>query len=130
MARHGSRRDLGRQARGRAGHHAGVGGIAAPLGAGDFNPARASRRGLYMETKVNYTIVGVFVLLLGGALLGVAFWLSAGGQFQRDQQRYHAYLTSRLRASNNAPVRYRGWKWDAWSRSPWRPIKAVVCRCS
>ncbi len=62
-----------------------------------------------METKVNYTIVGVFVLLLGGALLGVAFWLSAGGQFQRDQQRYHAFFDESVAGLNrNAPVRYRG----------------------
>ena len=62
-----------------------------------------------METKVNYTIVGVFVLLLGGALFGVALWLSAGGQFQRDQQRYHAYFDESVAGLNrNAPVRYRG----------------------
>src|SRR4030043_1521706 len=62
-----------------------------------------------MEAKVNYTIVGVFVLLLGGALLGVAFWLSAGGQFQRDQQRYPAYFDESVAGLNrNAPVRYRG----------------------
>ena len=62
-----------------------------------------------METKVNYTIVGVFVLFLGGVLLGVAFWLAAGGQFQRDQQRYHAYFNESVAGLNrNAPVRYRG----------------------
>ena len=62
-----------------------------------------------METKVNYTIVGVFVLLLGGALFGGVLWLSAGGQFQRDQQRYHAYFDESVAGLNrNAPVRYRG----------------------
>jgi len=62
-----------------------------------------------METKVNYTIVGMFVLLLGGVLIGLAFWLSAGGQFQRDQQRYHAYFDESVAGLNrNAPVRYRG----------------------
>ncbi|MBT9614414.1 MAG: MCE family protein [Burkholderiales bacterium] len=62
-----------------------------------------------METKVNYTVVGVFVLLMGGALLGIAFWLSAGGQYQRDQLKYHAYFDESVAGLNrNAPVRYRG----------------------
>lgn len=62
-----------------------------------------------METKVNYTIVGAFVLLLGGVLLGVAFWLSTGGQYQPDRQKYHAYFDESVAGLNrNAPVRYRG----------------------
>lgn len=62
-----------------------------------------------METKVNYTIVGIFVLLLGGALIGVAVWLSEGGQYRHDQQKYHAYFDESVAGLNrNAPVRFRG----------------------
>lgn len=62
-----------------------------------------------METKLNYTVVGAFVLLLGGALIGVALWLASGSQYQRDQEKYHAYFDESVAGLNrNAPVRYRG----------------------
>jgi len=62
-----------------------------------------------METKVNYTVVGIFVLLLGGTLIGVIFWLSTGGQLQQDREKYTAYFDESVAGLNrNAPVRYRG----------------------
>lgn len=62
-----------------------------------------------METKVNYTIVGLFVILLAGALSGVAFWLSTGGKYNQDYHLYLAYFDESVAGLNhNAAVRYRG----------------------
>ena len=36
-----------------------------------------------METKVNYALVGAFVLALGAALVAVAQWLASGGNLQK-----------------------------------------------
>jgi phospholipid/cholesterol/gamma-HCH transport system substrate-binding protein len=41
-----------------------------------------------MESKVNYTAVGVFVLILGSALIAFAFWL---GRYNQDEAAYHRY---------------------------------------
>ena len=41
-----------------------------------------------MDTKVNYTIVGIFVVVLGAAFLVMFFWLSA----TRHDKVYHTYL--------------------------------------
>lgn len=43
-----------------------------------------------MESRVNYTVVGVFVLLLASALIGFAFWL---GKYNQDDGNYHRYRT-------------------------------------
>lgn len=62
-----------------------------------------------METKVNYTIVGVFVLLLGAALIGGILWLSAGSKYNNAFDVYVAYLSESVSGLNvNAPVKYRG----------------------
>lgn len=41
-----------------------------------------------MESKVNYTVVGVFVLILTSALIAFAFWL---GKYNQDEAAYHHY---------------------------------------
>lgn len=62
-----------------------------------------------MESRVNYTLVGAFVLLLGAALGGVAFWLSKAGQLRSDYTVYQAYFDESVAGlNNNAPVRFRG----------------------
>ena len=62
-----------------------------------------------METKFSYTVIGVFVLLLGAALIGAVFWLYAGGQYQHDYKKYLAYFDESVAGLNaNAPVKYRG----------------------
>lgn len=62
-----------------------------------------------MESKVNYTAVGFFVLLLGGALAGLIFWLSIGGKVRDSQVTYQAFFDESVSGLNyNAPVRYRG----------------------
>ena len=37
-----------------------------------------------METKVNYPLVGGFVLVLGSALIAGVLWLASGGGFGRN----------------------------------------------
>lgn len=61
-----------------------------------------------MEPKVNYTIVGLFVVLLGAASLAVVLWLSKteyGGVYDR----YYAYMTESVSGlSTDASVKYQG----------------------
>jgi phospholipid/cholesterol/gamma-HCH transport system substrate-binding protein len=62
-----------------------------------------------MESKFSYTVIGVFVLLLSAAMIGVIFWLYGGGQYQHDYKKYLAYFDESVTGLNvNAPVRYRG----------------------
>lgn len=62
-----------------------------------------------MESKFSYTVVGAFVLLLGAALIGVVFWLYAGGQYEHRTNNYYAFFDESVTGLNaNAPVRYRG----------------------
>ncbi|NNM81431.1 MAG: MCE family protein [Burkholderiales bacterium] len=62
-----------------------------------------------METKVNYTIVGIFVILLGIALVAGVIWLGAGAEYRKSYDRYLVYMNESVAGLNpNAPVRYRG----------------------
>lgn len=62
-----------------------------------------------MEAKVNYTIVGAFVLVLGLALIAGVLWLSSGGAYRKVYDTYHAYMDESVSGlSLDAPVRYRG----------------------
>ncbi|MFA5240988.1 MAG: MlaD family protein [Sulfuricella sp.] len=62
-----------------------------------------------METKVNYTIVGLFVTLLFGALVAGILWLSGGAQYRKNYDTYLAYMQESVAGLNlNAPVKYRG----------------------
>lgn len=62
-----------------------------------------------MEAKVNYTIVGAFVLVLGLALIAGVLWLSSGGAYRRVYDPYLAYMNESVSGlSLDAPVRYRG----------------------
>lgn len=61
-----------------------------------------------METKVNYVMVGLFVLLLGLLLVGGILWLSKG-DYRGASDRYLAYVRESVAGlSVNAPVKYRG----------------------
>ena len=62
-----------------------------------------------MESKFNYTVLGIFVLLLGAALIGIVFWLYGGGQYGHRANNYYAFFDESVSGLNvNAPVRYRG----------------------
>ncbi len=61
-----------------------------------------------MESKVNYVIVGLFVLLLGAALFGVVLWLGKA-DYRGVYERYYAYMKESVAGlSVNSPVKYRG----------------------
>ena len=61
-----------------------------------------------MNTKVNYTLVGLFVIVLGTALVAAAWWLS----FDPDEKQYTDYTLffneSVSGLSLNAPVKFNG----------------------
>lgn len=61
-----------------------------------------------MESRVNYALVGLFVLLLGAIAIIIPLWLSSG----LNQQQYKAYLVYMNEAvdglSTNATVSYNG----------------------
>ena len=62
-----------------------------------------------MEDKVNFAVVGVFVLGLGAALIAGVLWLSSGGAYRRAYDTYQTYMDESVSGlSRDAPVRYRG----------------------
>lgn len=62
-----------------------------------------------METKVNYALVGAFVLVLGAALIAGALWLASGGTLQKKYDPYLAVMDESVAGLNlNAPVKYNG----------------------
>lgn len=61
-----------------------------------------------MESKVNYTVVGLFVLILGIALVMIPLWLSAGFRHQ-EYDTYAVFMSESVDGlSTNAPVKYNG----------------------
>ena len=62
-----------------------------------------------MEAKVNYILVGIFVLLLGLGLIGGVLWFGSGKQFGKKYDVYLVYVDESVSGLNlNAPVKYRG----------------------
>ncbi len=62
-----------------------------------------------MDAKVNYAIVGGFVLVLGAALIAGVLWLSSGGAYRKTYDTYFVYMKESVSGlSLDAPVRYRG----------------------
>lgn len=62
-----------------------------------------------MEEKVNYTIVGLFVVVLATALIGAVLWLGSGKSYRTQYDVYQIYMNESVSGLNlNAPVRYRG----------------------
>jgi phospholipid/cholesterol/gamma-HCH transport system substrate-binding protein len=62
-----------------------------------------------MEEKVNFAVVGVFVLVLAVALIGGVLWLSSGKFYGQHYTTYQTYMTESVAGLNlNAPVKYRG----------------------
>ena len=61
-----------------------------------------------MQSKVNFALVGLFVILLGSGLLGATFWLTLGGE-TKTYDRYRVYFQESVAGlSPKAIVRYRG----------------------
>jgi phospholipid/cholesterol/gamma-HCH transport system substrate-binding protein len=62
-----------------------------------------------METKVNFAIVGAFVLVLGAALIGGVLWLSSEKSYRKVFDTYLVYMEESVSGlTPDAPVRYRG----------------------
>ncbi len=62
-----------------------------------------------MEEKVNFAVVGVFVLVLSAALIGGVLWLSSGRSYRTSYDLYQTYMKESVAGLNlNATVRYRG----------------------
>lgn len=61
-----------------------------------------------MEPKVRYTLVGLFVVLLGAGAVVIALWLARGGRLA-EVDRYHAFMQESVAGlSIYAPVKYLG----------------------
>jgi phospholipid/cholesterol/gamma-HCH transport system substrate-binding protein len=62
-----------------------------------------------MEAKVNFALVGAFVMVLTTALIAGLLWLSSGKYYRKSYDTYLTYMTESVSGLNlNAPVRYRG----------------------
>ncbi|HXU94054.1 MAG TPA: MlaD family protein [Gallionella sp.] len=62
-----------------------------------------------MESKVNFAVVGLFVLVLGALLIGGVLWLSGGKSYGKSYDTYLVYMSESVSGlSLDAPVRYRG----------------------
>jgi phospholipid/cholesterol/gamma-HCH transport system substrate-binding protein len=62
-----------------------------------------------MDDKVNYTLVGAFVLTLGALLVAGVLWLAAGAGTRREMDRYQAFIEESVAGLNvDAPVKYLG----------------------
>jgi phospholipid/cholesterol/gamma-HCH transport system substrate-binding protein len=61
-----------------------------------------------MDTKINYTLIGLFTLLLTTVLVAIILWLSVGSS-TKAYATYVAYMQESVAGLNlNAPVKYRG----------------------
>jgi len=62
-----------------------------------------------VENKVNYPIVGAFVLVLSLLLIAALLWFASGGDFRKKTDLYLALVDESVAGlSLNAPVKYRG----------------------
>lgn len=65
--------------------------------------------GTDVETKVSYTIVGIFVIALFAALVAGILWLGGGGDYRKTYDAYLVYMNESVAGLNlNASVKYRG----------------------
>jgi phospholipid/cholesterol/gamma-HCH transport system substrate-binding protein len=62
-----------------------------------------------MEEKVNFAVVGLFVLVLSAGIIGGVLWFSSGKSYRMAYDVYLTYKKESVSGLNlNAPVRYRG----------------------
>jgi len=61
-----------------------------------------------MEKKINYAMVGLFVIVLGATWLAISLWLALG-DFSTQYTSYHVYMNESVSGLYlDAPVKYRG----------------------
>jgi len=61
-----------------------------------------------MEKKINYAMVGLFVIMLGATWLAISLWLALG-DFSTQYTTYRAYMNESVSGLYlDAPVKYRG----------------------
>jgi len=71
--------------------------------------AERVHRSIIIENKVNYPLVGAFVLILGAALVAGLLWLASGGALRKKYDAYLAIEDESVAGLNlNAPVKYNG----------------------
>lgn len=69
----------------------------------------AESREASIETKVNYPLVGAFVLVLGSVLVAGILWLASGGALRTTHDLYLAIVDESVAGLNaDAPVKYNG----------------------
>ncbi|HRE87267.1 MAG: MlaD family protein [Candidatus Accumulibacter phosphatis] len=69
----------------------------------------AENREANIETKVNYPLVGAFVLVLGSVLVAGILWLASGGALRTTHDLYLAVVDESVAGLNaDAPVKYNG----------------------
>src|SRR3990167_1107822 len=73
------------------------------------HPRWPSRTPTDMDDKVNYTLVGAFVLVLGAVLVAAVLWLAAGLGGREPVDRYQAFIEESVAGLNlDAPVKLLG----------------------
>ena len=62
-----------------------------------------------MESKVNLSLVGTFVIVLTVAMIAAALWLTSGRYARKAYDPYETYMTESVSGLNlNSTVLYRG----------------------
>jgi phospholipid/cholesterol/gamma-HCH transport system substrate-binding protein len=62
-----------------------------------------------MESRVNYTAIGLFILLLSVSLVAFAFWLGKYNQDERQYLRYNVFITESVSGlAPEAAVKFHG----------------------
>jgi phospholipid/cholesterol/gamma-HCH transport system substrate-binding protein len=65
--------------------------------------------GTGMEARVNFVVVGIFVIVLSTSLIAGVLWLSSGKYYRRSYDVYQTYMTESVSGLNlDAPVQYQG----------------------
>lgn len=62
-----------------------------------------------MEARVNFVVVGIFVIVLTTAMIAGVLWLSSGKYYRKSYDTYQTYMTESVGGLNiDAVVTYRG----------------------